>query len=228
MQPTTAACLSILFAVTAASGCRGELANDPHLAAGEPTLVGQLLLPPGTGSRGVEVRVSTAEGSGEPPTVWVLFDEQGRFAHTFRAMPTSVTVTAGSEVHRIDSNTLHQAGPSGRIDLGAIDLRDRLTRHRLRVREAAGKLPGEVRVGMFFGPPPVGPQGEPVSLGSRQFPPIELGSEMEWLVPIAGRDLYFLVERPLGFGSGTEWRSGVQRLFGPFAVTGLPNELVVD
>lgn len=228
MQPTTAACLTALFAFTSACGCRGEPANDQHRAASEPTLVGQLLLPPGAGSRGVEVVVRTAPGSGEPATVWVLFDEQGRFAHNFQEVPTSVTVTAGSEVHRVDTSTLQKAMQSGRIDLGAIDLRDRLTRHRLRVREAAGKLPGQVRVGMFFGPPPVGPWGEPVSLGSRQFPPIELGSDMEWLVPIDGRDFYFLVERPLGFGNGTNWRSGVQRLFGPFAATGLPNELVVD
>ena len=96
------------------------------------------------------------------------------------------------------------------------------------LRAAEGAAQGVVRIGMWFGPPPVGPQGEPVSLGSRQFPPVVLGSELEWLLPHEARDVHFLVERPDGPGRGTDWRSGRQRLFGPFTAAEFPAELVLD
>ena len=197
-----------------------------NAAPGESTLVGQLLLPRGAGSRGVELRI-TRSGH-EHPVDWVLFDEQGRFKHTFGGVLTGVTVSAASEVHRIDSADLPPADPAGRIDLGVIDLRERLTERRLLVRAAEGQPPGEVRVGMWFHPPPSGPQGEPVSLGSRQFPPVALGSEMAWLVPNEAHSIYFLVERPSGPGRGTNWRSGHQKLFGPFGSARWPAELLVD
>lgn len=172
--------------------------------------------------------VRTAPSGGEPRTVWVLFDEQGRFSQTVVEPLTSVTVTAGSEVHRVDAADLPEADQAGQIDLGVIDLRDRVTRHRMMLRAASGRPPGDVRVGMFSGPPPVGPQGEPVSLGSRQFPPVALGSDVEWLVPHNAQGVHFLVERPVGSGRGTEWRSGPQRLFGPFTSAELPTELVIE
>jgi hypothetical protein len=158
----------------------------------------------------------------------VLFDEQGLFSHTFRETLTSISVTAGSEVYRVDAGDLPEVNQAGQIDVGEIDLRDRLMKHRLMVRAADGKPSGDVRVAMFFGPPPVGPVGEPVSLGSRQFPPVALGSEMEWLLPHEARGVYFLVERPSGSGRGTEWRSGRQRLFGPFTSPELPAELIME
>jgi hypothetical protein len=137
-------------------------------------------------------------------------------------------VRAGSEVYRVDAGDLSEVNPAGQINLGMIDLRDRLMRHRLMVRVADGKPPGEVRVAMFSGPPPVGPFGERVSLGSRQFPPVALGSEMEWLVPQSAQEIYFLAERPAGSGRGLEWRSGQQSLFGPFTSAELPTELMVE
>ncbi|MBK7673243.1 MAG: hypothetical protein IPJ24_17925 [bacterium] len=227
MKSLATARLAVLLVFAAACGCRAEPASDEHRAPLEHVLVGQLLLPPGAGSRGVEVLVVTAPSGGEPGITWVLFDEQGFFSHTFTDAVTRVTVTAGAEVYRVDAEDLPEVNQAGRIDLGLIDMRDRLMRHRLMVRVADGKAPGEVRVGMFSGPPPVGPFGEPVSLGSRQFPPVALDSEMEWLVPKTAQGIYFLVERPAGSGRGLEWRSGQQSLFGPFTSAELPAELIV-
>ena len=76
--------------------------------------------------------------------------------------------------------------------------------------------------------PPRGPFGESVSLGSRQFPPVTLPCELEWLLPQDAESIYFLVERPEGSGRGIHWRSGSQRLFGPFTSTGFPSELAMD
>jgi hypothetical protein len=224
-----ATALIAVFLVSAAACARsGGPEGDQHATTLESTLVGQVLLPSGVGSRGVEVKVMITATGSEPRKVWVLFDEQGRFAHTFRGSLTSVKVTAGAEVHRIDTEDLPEVNQAGQIDVGVIDLRDRLTKHRLLVRAADGKPPGDVRVGMWFGPPPVGPRGEPVSLGSRQFPPVALGSELEWLLPHEAHSIYFLVERPSGSSRGTGWRSGHQRLFGPFTSAEIPAELIMD
>lgn len=220
--------LAVLLVFAAACGCRGEPASDQHRVPLEHTLVGQLLLPAGSGSRGVEILVITAPRGSEPRTAWVRFDEQGLFSHTYSETLASVTVTAGSDVYRVDAGDLPEVDQAGRIDLGVIDLRDRLVRHRLMVRAADGKPSGEVRVAMFSGPPPVGPRGEPVSLGSGQFPPVALDSDMEWLIPHKAQGIYFLVERPDGPGRGTEWRSGQQKLFGPFTSAALPAELIVE
>ena len=220
MTPRATTSIAVLLAFTTAGACR---ANP------DPTLVGQLLLPDGSGSRGVEILVTVASGEREARTVWVLFDDQGHFSHPFTEPLTSVTVTTGGRaVHRLEAGALPGANKEGRIDLGVIDLRDRLAPHRMVLRAAEGSQTGVVRIGMWFGPPPVGPFGEPVSLGSRQFPPIVLGSEVEWLLPHEARDVYFLVERPDGPGRGTDWRSGRQRLFGPFTSAEFPAELVLD
>lgn len=227
MKPLATARLALLVVLAAACGLRGEPARAQFRVPIEHTLVGRLLLPPGSGSRGVEILARTEAGGSEPRTTWVLFDEQGFFSQTLRDTLTSVTVTAGGEVHRVDAGDLPDADQGRRIDLGVIDLRDRLMSHHLTVRAADGK-PGEVRVGMFSGPPPVGPWGEPVSLGSRQFPPIALGSDVEWLLPHRAQGVHFLVERPAGPDRGTEWRSGEQRLFGPFTSAGLPAELILE
>ena len=176
------------------------------------------MLPSGIGSRGAQILLTVVDEGNDPRVVWVLFDEQGRFTHDYRGVLTSMRVTAGvgAEVHRIDTEDLPEVNQAGQIDLGVIDLRNRLTRHRLTVRESDGKPSGVVRVAMWFGLPPVGPQGEPVSLGSRQFPPVVLGNETEWLLPNEGQSIYFLVEWPVGPGRGRKWRSGRQQLFGPF------------
>ncbi len=72
--------------VWAACWCSADPERGHTAAPLESTLVGQLLLSDGTGSRGVEVRITVTEG--ESRIVWVLFDGQGRFAHTFRGSLT--------------------------------------------------------------------------------------------------------------------------------------------
>lgn len=202
----------------------GQQADPP-----ERSLVGQVLLPSGEGRRGVELWV-TVTGDGQVAhATWVQFDARGYFSHPVKGTLTDVSVNVGGrEVYQLGATDLSVSNDLATMDIGDIDLRDRLVAHRLFLRPADGSLQGEVRVGMWFEPPPVGPRGEPVSLGSAQFPPVELGTEMEWLLPREEQSIYFLVERPVGSGRGREWRSGHQRLFGPFAFEDLPTVLVVD
>jgi hypothetical protein len=194
------------------------------------TLVGQLLLPEGSGSRGMEILVTARDSAGEERVVWVLFDERGHFSHTYQDSLALVRVRAGIErdVRLLEAEDLPEIDQAGRVDLGVIDLREHLEEHRVMLREAIGSLPGVVRVGMWFGVPGTGPQGEPVSLGSRQFNEIDLGSEVEWLLPSGAESIYFLVERPSGAGRGKNWWSGHQRLFGPFTSDEMPAELRMD
>lgn len=220
----------VIVAIAAACACQQKPASGQYAVVPQRDLVGQVLLPLGDGSRGVEVVITVTEAGSEPRDRWLLFDEQGRFAHTFREDLISVTVSTGirAELHRIDTDELPEVHQAGQIDVGVIDLRDRLTRHRLVLRATEGTPPGDVRVAMCFGPPPVGPGGERIALGSRQFPQVALGSEVEWLLPHEAKSIYFLVERPIGSGRGREWRSGRQRLFGPFSSATLPTELIID
>ena len=51
---------------------------------------------------------------------------------------------------------------------------------------------------------------------------------MDWLLPRKAQPIYFLVERPVGSDGEGEWRSGRQRLFGPFTSADLPAELIMD
>ena len=220
----------VTTAVTAFSLCLGEPAHHQVDPAPTQTLVGQLLLPPGSGSRGVEVVATFTETGREPRDQWILFDEEGRFSDTVRGYLGGVVVSNGHRIplYAIEADNLPEGTQTGHIDLGVIDLRDRLVSHRLTLRAAEGASQGNVRVGMFFGLPPVGPRGEPVSLGSRQFPPVALGSEMEWLLQPEVQSLYFLVERPVGPAHEPQWRGGYQRLFGPFSSPDLPTELIMD
>lgn len=228
--PPAAVFLGLLLFFAAACAQSGAPAPDQHAASSERSLSGQILLPSGVGSRGVELILTVTAADSEPHRVWVLFDEQGHFTHTFHGSLTGFTVTAGlkREVYRIDTDDLPEANKEGQIDVGLIDLRESLTRYRLVLRAADGKPPGDVKVAMWFGLPPVGPSGEPVSLGSRQFPAVALGSETEWLLPQEADSIYFLVERPDGPARGVDWRRGHQRLFGPFTAPDIPAELFMD
>ncbi len=226
MKLLTAILVVAIVTSTALVACSGSPERVRPAAPFARTLVGQLLLPSGTGNRGVEVLIRASESAG--PVAWAVLDERGRFDVTLREVPSSLTVTAGPDVHRIDAADLPDADRVGRIDVGVIDLRDRLKEHRLVVRAADGEAPAVVRAGMFFGPPPVGPSGEPVSLGSRQFPELASERDVAWLLPHDARAIYFLVERPSGAGRGRQWRSGRQQLFGPFTSADVPAELVLD
>ena len=80
MKLRAAALFAVLMVFVGACACRGEPAGDQQTAPPERTLVGRLLLPSGSGSRGVEVLISVTGTDGDTRTVWVLFDEQGHFA----------------------------------------------------------------------------------------------------------------------------------------------------
>ena len=222
---------AVAFVAVAFACVRTEEASHESRDAEVPRpLVGQLRLPDGDGSRGVEVIITTADSDAGPRETWLLFDEQGRFSHTLTDRLVGVEVSTGirKELHRIATDELPQPDETGTVDLGVIDLRKHLARHRMVVRAADGAPAGDVRVAMCFGPPPVGPAGERIALGSRQFPPLPLGSEVEWLLPHDAEAVHFLVERPDGPVVDGVWRSGRQRLFGPFTSKDLPAVLMMD
>ena len=222
MKFTAAILFAVLVSLAVACARSAETTHEPHAAPLKSSLVGQLLLPGVGGSRGVEILAQYLDTGGKPQPAWVRFDQQGRFAHTFTGRVTEVRVTAGADVHRIDAQHLPAPDRSGRIDLGVVDLRDRLQEHRMRLRPADGAEQGDARIGLWIDPPPVGPQGEPVSLGSAQFPELQLGSEVDWLLPPETHSVYFLVERPSDSRRGRDWRSGRQQLFGPFTTAQFP------
>ena len=191
----------------------------------ERSVAGQVLLPPGDGSRGVEIISTVALEGKQGERVWILFDEQGYFSHSFRGDLLRLSFSAGiqGELLVFEGPKLPELNESGRVEMGVIDLRHLLAIHRLRLLAAEGAPLGPVRVGMWFGKPP-----KDVSLGSRQFPEIAIGSEQEWLVPNNAEGVYFLVERPADARRGRNWWSGKQKLFGPFSFRNLPKELIID
>ena len=132
--------LVMILAVTASVAPGQKVPPALRALPPEHTLVGRLLLPSGSGSRGVEVIVKTAARGSEPRKVWLLFDEQGNFSHTFEGNLTRLVVTAGigREVYRIDADVVSEADEADRIDVGVIDLREQLVKHRLLLRAARG------------------------------------------------------------------------------------------
>ncbi|MFT4710560.1 MAG: hypothetical protein ACI8Q9_001689 [Planctomycetota bacterium] len=222
--------LALLMAFTRACANQGEPRDAQEPGPSHSTLIGQVLLPGGFARRGVELHVTSVRSGGEALNRWVQFDNQGSFSHTVEGQLTGVMVSAGSrpDLFRLGTEELAEARRGSPIDVGTIDLRDRLMQHRLVVHAAEGTRLGEVRVAMIFEPPAVGPQGGSVSLGSKQFPPVALGNVQEWLLPLDAESVYFLVERPAEVPTRTGWSSGKQRLFGPFTLPDLPTELVMD
>lgn len=220
--------LLLSFVITFATG---EEADKLHPAKSyDLNLVGQVLLPGGFSRRGLEIHATVTSLSGESVDKWLLFNEQGRFYHAFRGRLDSVVVTAGVgfEVFQLDPETLRESNKSAQIDVGKIDLRARLIRHKLIIQSKGGEEAGDIRVAMWSGPPPVGPSGGQVSLGSKQFPSIALGHKQEWLVPVGAKSIYFLVERPADSNQKNGWHSGEQQLFGPFTSANIPENLLLD
>lgn len=196
------------------------------------TLIGQLLLPGEGGQADVELRVSltvwVAAPDGETRQLWIFPDADGRFTSEIPGVLNRVSVFAGSEVYRVELADLPRADASGQVDLGSIDLRASLVVWRVRVRAAEGAPGGVVRIGRWVGSPHRGPLGELPALGSKQFPTLELGREIEWLLPPDASAVHFLVERPDGPGRGRHWRGGPQQVFGPYDASEPPLELVLN
>lgn len=230
MKNLTASSFAFLFILVIASANCAEMEQQHQADLRETTLVGQVLLPGGFSRRGLEVHATITTPNGESLDKWLIFNEEGRFSHAFKGRLEDITVTAGVsfEVFRIERGVLPDRNQAARVDVGIIDLRDRLKRHHLMIRSVNGNASGAVRVAMWFSPPPVGPDGGRVSLGSKQFPPITIDHEQEWLVPLKAQSIYFLVERPAVSGQKSEWRSGHQKLFGPFTSAALPTQLLID
>lgn len=228
----TLACVMLL-------GCAAE--SVPPVTAGEDTppatagppreisrVVGQLLLPGEGGRRGVELQAWFAAPDGAERQFWILPDADGRFDREVFGTLTRARVTAGSEVLRVDVDALASVDSDGLLDLGAIDLRDRLVAYRVRMRAPEGAPGGAVRAGLWLGPPQRGPQGELPSLGSMQFSSYAIGDEIEWLLPPDEGEIYFLVERPRSPDHTDPWFGGRQYVFGPYASADFPLELVLD
>jgi len=223
----------LLVLVSLALGCtrHPDLRPAPPPANHEQHLVGQLLLPEGTRNRGIEIQLLVQPSGEEPRVEWLLFDEkgpfddQGHFDYPLTGAMLSLEVTSGVGGHvlRIDGEALPHVQASGFLDVGVIDARPLLRSHRMTLRAAEGSPTGKVRVGMWFGPPL-----PDVALGSRQFPPVPVGSELEWLLPLDEATIYFLVEHASGPNPETDWMGGPQQLFGPFSSRQLPGELVLD
>ena len=206
----------LLFGVA----CQGETVADVVATR----VTGHLELPPGEGNRGVEVIV-TVDGQ----ELWMRPEATIDFAKRFDGRLERVRVVSGiqRELLTIESDALPAPDADGTIDLGTIDLRDRLLGHRFRIEAAEGAAGGPVRIALCHGLPPRDMLGQRISLGSWQFPSIELGSDVDWLLPRGATDLYFLVERPVD-PNDERWLTGTQRLFGPYDLGSLPATLEMD
>ncbi|MDG1500220.1 MAG: hypothetical protein P8N31_03145 [Planctomycetota bacterium] len=222
--------LALWTGLSSSCANRSEPRDQQPASPTHTNVTGQVLLPNGFARRGVELHVTTVGSNGALHDRWIPFDDTGHFSHALDGELWSVAVSAGSsdDVFELKGGALAKLRGNSPIDVGEIDLRDRLIPHRLTVHGAEGTQQGEVRVGMWFEPPARGPFGGSVSLGSRQFPPVVLGQAQEWLIPLDAKSVYFLVERPVDESRGTEWRSERHHLFGPFAISSLPAELVMD
>ena len=87
-------CLAMVLAVSVSAACGQEPRSALRASPPRHTLVGRLSLPGGPGSRGVEVIVETAERGSEARKIWLLFDEEGNFFHTFEGFGKPVVPDA--------------------------------------------------------------------------------------------------------------------------------------
>jgi hypothetical protein len=189
-------------------------------------VVGQLRLPAGDGARGVHVIIDIAT-DGSTTREWLNLDKDLRFRSSFTGSLTKLEIATGVSaiVHRINAQELARLTNQNAIDVGTIDLSNRLQAHKITFSSAGAKT---LRTGMWLEKPNTDFEGNLPSLGSRQFPEIEAGKEMDLLLPSKFDAAYFLVEEPADKRRGREWRSGKQELFGPFRASELPAELRIQ
>lgn len=216
--------LAITVASLLGSGCAPET-NAPKIASAS-SVQGRLILPPGLGSRGIQVIGTVRLDEGDTFDQWLILNEDGRFTHNYRGELIGLRITSGIEadITSFDDDDLPEPDRSGQIDLGNIDVRNDVVEHALRLQLGEGTNPGSIRIGMWFGEPSDG-----VSLGSRQFPVVELGSTVHWLLPHDADDIYFLIEHPSNpDASADAWRGGAQQRFGPYNSEDFPAALVIS
>lgn len=205
-----------------------QSAASHSAASPDGVILGRVLLPGEGGRRGLEVHAWYTHTNGTEQQLWILPEDDGRFENAFTGVMTRAQVVAGSRVLEFGPGDLQRSTGEGVVDLGTIDLRERLAVFPIRVRAGDGSREGFVRVGLWIGSPHTGPQGELPSLGSRQFPPHEMDQTINWVLPPDTRDVYFLVERSDEAGLSGSWRARAQQLFGPFDSSSFPVELVLD
>lgn len=191
----------------------------------EVVVSGQLLLPEGEGSRGVELIATVVSDNGEKQERWIRFDREGRFEQRFseRLVGLKVASGIGAVVYEFDSRALSTIDSRRQVKLRAVDLTEKLVARHVKLARGADLRSEVVRVSMWFQKP-----RKDVSLGSAQFPEVKPGTNQEWLLPLEFDAAYFLVEHPATDDRGRNWRSGKQQLFGPFKPKELPSELLID
>ena len=189
-------------------------------------VVGQLRLPAGGGARGVHVIIDIAN-DGSTSREWLNLDSELRFRSSFAGSLTKLEIATGvsTTVHQFNAEELARLTKQNSIDVGTIDLLEQLQAHKIKFSSAGANT---LRTGMWLEKPSTDFAGNLPSLGSRQFPEIEAGKEMDLLLPSKFDTAYFLVEEPADARRGREWRSGKQMLFGPFRSPELPTELRIQ
>jgi len=216
-------CLSAVFAMHLGCSSSAQEVQSPKL---EQVVVGQLQLSAGNGARGVHVIIDIAK-DGSTTREWLNLDDEFRFRSSFTGSLTKLEIATGVStiVHRFNAQELARLTKQNSVDVGTIDLRKRLQAHKIKFSsEGASTL----RTGMWLEKPNTDFAGNLPSLGSRQFPEIEAGKELDLLLPSEFDTAYFLVEEPADKRRGREWRSGKQNLFGPFRSSELPTELRIQ
>ena len=213
-------CLSAVFALHPGCSSTAHEAKNPK---SERIVTGQLLLPDGIGARGVQVIIDIAK-DGSTTREWLELNNDLKFQKSFNGTLTKLEIATGLStiVHRLNAKELARPTQQNSVDVGTIDLRRRLQSHKIKFFSDGASV---LRAGMWLEKPKTDFAGSLPSLGSRQFPEIETGNEMDLLLPSEFDAAYFLVEAPADKRRGKEWRSGKQKLFGPFRSSELPAEL---
>lgn len=223
VKPAYALWLAIIAMNLVLSGCSQPAAAPEGVT---PTSVhGQLVLPPGPDIAGMQVIGTIRLDGGETIDEWLILNKDGGFAHDFQGELIGLRVATGIEAVIISygPDDFPMPDRTGQIRLGDIDTRDHVIERTLQLQMDEGLARSAVRIGMWFGEP-----AEGVSLGSRQFPVVETGSTMHWLLPHDATDIYFLIEHPQNPGATAEsWRSGSQQRFGPYNSTTFPDALTI-
>ncbi len=216
-------CILAVVAMCLSCSLPAQNVQNPKL---DQVVVGQLQLPPGNGARGVHVIIDIVN-DGSTTREWLNLDDAFRFQGSFTGALTRLEIATGVStiVHRFNEPELAQLKKQNSVDIGIIDLRRRLQSHKITFFSEGAKT---LRTGMWLEKPNTDFMGNLPSLGSRQFPEVKEGKEMDLLLPSEFDSAYFLLEEPADERRGREWRSGKQNLFGPFRSTELPAELRIQ
>lgn len=192
----------------------------------EKIVKGELLLPPGDGSRGIHLIIDVVNNE-SLNRHWLSLEEGFKFQKNFVGTleKLEVATALSTIVYQLNEKELSQLASKSIVNLGTIDLRTQLKNHKITI---LSQNKNTLRIGMWLNKPVTDTSGYLPSLGSRQFPEIEAGTEINYLIPSKFDTAYFLLEEPSDNKRGKEWRSGKQKLFGPFSSSKLPSVLEIQ